>query len=157
MHRLPPKTARALEFLHDANLIHTNITPGTILVNAKGDWKLGGFAYLTSLSDDRGGGPRWAHDDDGDGSVPAVLARDMDYEDPAYLLDGQAGAPNDMFSLGAVIFAIFHDGKPPVRNHGSLHMLRGNAEHLPGAIRSEKWDSLGTDLQGTQPVKQLRH
>ena len=42
--------ARALDFLHDAKLVHTNLTSMSVVMNAKGDWKLCGCAYLTSLA-----------------------------------------------------------------------------------------------------------
>lgn len=32
--------AQGLEFLHDAKLIHTNLTSNAVVINAKGDWKL---------------------------------------------------------------------------------------------------------------------
>ncbi len=38
------QVARGLEFLHEAKMIHANLTPDAILINAKGDWKIGGFA-----------------------------------------------------------------------------------------------------------------
>lgn len=40
--------AKGLQFCHqDARLVHCNITPDSVFINSKGDWKLGGFAFST--------------------------------------------------------------------------------------------------------------
>lgn len=39
--------ARALAFLHDANLIHARLNPASIFITPTGDWKLAGFECLT--------------------------------------------------------------------------------------------------------------
>jgi SCY1-like protein 2 len=39
------QVARGLEFLHDAKMVHSNLTTDAVLINAKGDWKIGGFAW----------------------------------------------------------------------------------------------------------------
>jgi SCY1-like protein 2 len=38
--------AKGLQFCHqDAHLVHGNLTPDSVFVNTKGDWKLGGLAF----------------------------------------------------------------------------------------------------------------
>src|SRR5260221_13842726 len=38
--------AKGLEFLHDsAKLVHGNLTPDAIIINAKSDWKLSGLGF----------------------------------------------------------------------------------------------------------------
>ena len=39
--------AQGLEFLHDAKLIHTNLTSNAVVINAKGDWKPVSYTHLT--------------------------------------------------------------------------------------------------------------
>ena len=50
---------------------------------------------------------------------------------------------SDMYSLGAVIFAVHCRGKPPFQNHGSLGGLRDNAGRPVPDI-----ENLDSDLQG---------
>lgn len=51
---------RALSFLHNqALLMHNNLTPEAILVNAKGDWKLGALNFTLSLGTNGQNSARW--------------------------------------------------------------------------------------------------
>lgn len=51
---------RALSFLHtQAHLLHNNLSTEAILVNAKGDWKLGALNATLSLGSDGQNGARW--------------------------------------------------------------------------------------------------
>lgn len=139
--------ARSLQFLHESKRIHTNLTPGAVVVNAKGDWKLAGVGYLTSLGSDESANVRWAFEDEED-SLPVLLQRDMDFMDPIYALDRKATTANDMYSLGVLIFTLFHEGQTPYQTHGSINALRSYADRLPDRIHSPKWNSLGADVQG---------
>lgn len=61
---------------------------------------------------------------------------------------------SDVYSLGALIYAVHCKGNPPFKNHDSLGGLRGNAgKPVPGMER------LDADLQGTRrymnPLKTL--
>ncbi|EMR71089.1 putative protein kinase domain-containing protein ppk32 protein [Eutypa lata UCREL1] len=43
--------SKALEFLHEnAGLVHANVTPDAILINAKSDWKLSGLAFSQRMT-----------------------------------------------------------------------------------------------------------
>lgn len=62
---------------------------------------------------------------------------------PEYALDEVLVTASDIYSLGAVIYAVHCKGNPPFKNHASLGGLRENAgKPLPGM------DRLDTDLQG---------
>jgi SCY1-like protein 2 len=62
---------------------------------------------------------------------------------PEYALDEVLVTASDLYSLGAVIYAVHCKGNPPFKNHDSLGGLRDNAgKPVPGMER------LDTDLQG---------
>lgn len=140
--------ARSLEFLHESKRLHTNLTPSAIIINAKGDWKLAGVGYSTVLDPESPSRTRWAYEDE-EQMLPVSMQRNMDYMDPMYVLDGTSSPANDMFSLGILIFAIFHHGNTPYQTHGSANALRSYADRLSDRIHTPSWQMLGPDVQGS--------
>ncbi|KAI3624533.1 ppk32 [Malassezia furfur] len=131
--------------------LHTNLTPSAIIINAKGDWKLAGVGYSTVLDPESPSRTRWAYEDE-EQMLPVSMQRNMDYMDPMYVLDGTSSPANDMFSLGILIFAIFHHGNIPYQTHGSANALRSYADHLPDRIHTPSWQMLGPDVQGSNLI-----
>ncbi|KAJ1601611.1 hypothetical protein NDA14_004554 [Ustilago hordei] len=140
------QVARGLEFLHGAKMVHQNLSPESILINAKGDWKLAGFSFLTPLEQPGGGGATPWTFPDYDPSLPPALSRNFDYMAPEYALDEKLGPENDMYSLGCVVYAVHNKGSPPFRNRNSLPNLRGNADQLSTIIGSQSWSRMGRDV-----------
>ncbi|SPO24692.1 related to SCY1 - putative kinase [Ustilago trichophora] len=136
------QVARGLEFLHGAKMVHQNMSPESILINAKGDWKLAGFSFLTQL---QGAGGKWEFPDY-DPTLPPAMSRNFDYMAPEYALDEKLGAENDMYSLGCVVYAVHNKGSPPFRNRNSLPNLRANADQLSTIIGSSSWSRMGKDV-----------
>lgn len=137
--------SRALEFLHQANMVHSNVTPDAILINVKGDWKLGGFGFLTPLQQPDGSPTPWPVPEY-DPSLPSALSRDWDYLAPEYALDEQLLPANDMYSLGCIVYAANSKGQPPFRNRHAASTLRQNTESIGMQLRSSSWARLGHDL-----------
>lgn len=106
---------RALEFLHEsAGLVHANLNPEAVLVNAKGDWKIAGLAFCgpyeassTTSSSTSGRAPinlgEVLHRD---ARLPPSVQLDLDYTSPDFVLDYVLAPPADMFSLGLLILAL---------------------------------------------------
>lgn len=140
------QVARGLEFLHGAKMVHQNLSPESILINAKGDWKLAGFSFLTPLEQPGGGGATPWTFPDYDPSLPPALSRNFDYMAPEYALDEKLSPENDMYSLGCVVYAVHNKGSPPFRNLNSLPNLRGNADQLSTIIGSQSWSRMGRDV-----------
>lgn len=140
------QVARGLEFLHGAKMVHQNLSPESILINAKGDWKLAGFSFLTPLEQPGGGGATPWSFPDYDPSLPPAMSRNFDYMAPEYALDEKLGPENDMYSLGCVVYAVHNKGSPPFRNRNSLPNLRGNADQLSTIIGSQSWSRMGRDV-----------
>ncbi|KAF2486835.1 kinase-like domain-containing protein, partial [Neohortaea acidophila] len=118
--------AKGLEFLHEsAGLVHANLTPEAILVNAKGDWKISGLSFcgphetsntptsLTaiSLSEVLNHDPR----------LPRSVQLDLDYTSPDFVLDNSLTPAADIFSLGLLIISLYNSPHTsPLNAGGSL-------------------------------------
>lgn len=140
------QVARGLEFLHTAKMVHQNLSPESIMINAKGDWKLAGFSFLTPLELAGGGGQTPWTFPDYDPSLPPAMSRNFDYMAPEYALDEKLAPENDMYSLGCVVYAVHNKGSAPFRNRNSLPNLRSNADQLSTVIGSQSWSRMGRDV-----------
>ncbi|KAH3958056.1 hypothetical protein HBI25_178060 [Parastagonospora nodorum] len=117
--------AKGLEFLHEsAGLVHANITPEAIFINAKSDWKISGLGFSTppenstkptsvvpiSLSE------ALNHD----ARLPRHVQLNIDYTSPDFVMDGNVTPAADMFSLGMLIIALYNSPhKSPLDFNGS--------------------------------------
>ncbi|SNX83391.1 related to SCY1 - putative kinase [Melanopsichium pennsylvanicum] len=141
------QVARGLEFLHvGGKMVHQNLSPESILINAKGDWKLAAFSFLTPLEQQGGGGKTPWTFPDYDPSLPPAMSRNFDYMAPENALDEKLGPENDMYSLGCVVYAVHNKGAPPFRNRNSLPNLRANADRLSATVGSQSWSRMGKDV-----------
>ena len=119
------QVAKGLEFLHDsAKLVHGNLTPDAIFINAKSDWKISGLGFAgppdnaeghqtlphLSLSEALYNDPR----------VPQVVQLNLDYTSPDFVLDTNINFSADIYSLGLVLIACYRDPhRSPVETHGN--------------------------------------
>ncbi|KAK7193827.1 hypothetical protein DPSP01_011884 [Paraphaeosphaeria sporulosa] len=117
--------AKGLEFLHEsAGLVHANLTPDAVFVNAKSDWKISGLSFCTppenstkatsvspiSLSEAL----------NYDARLPSYVQLNLDYTSPDFVMDGNVTPAADMFSLGMLIIALYNSPhKSPMEFHGS--------------------------------------
>ncbi|KAL6058232.1 SCY1-like protein 2 [Balamuthia mandrillaris] len=108
----------ALAFLHgNANMIHRNVCPHSILLTTKGSWKLAGFAFAV-LEKDRD--KNQLHLDD-DGPSTFRQAPSLDYVAPETVLTAQQGFKMDMWSLGMTLWEAT-TGKPALVSVASQQM-----------------------------------
>lgn len=117
---------KGLEFLHEsAGLVHANLTPDAVLVNAKGDWKIAGLGFCgpheastaaTSLA------PIQLFEVlNHDPRLPGRVQLNLDYTSPDFVLDNSLVASADMFSLGLLILALYNSPHTsPLSTGGSL-------------------------------------
>jgi SCY1-like protein 2 len=117
---------KGLEFLHEsAGLVHANLTPEAVLVNAKGDWKISGLAFCgphenttaatslapISLAEVLNHDPR----------LPRSVRLNLDYTSPDFVLDSNLNPSADIFSLGLLIVALYNSPHTsPLSTGGSL-------------------------------------
>lgn len=107
------QVSKALEFLHEnAGLVHGNLTPDAVLINAKGDWKISGLSFCSppenstkptsfqpiSLSE-------VLHMDS---RLPRAVQMNLDYTSPDFVLDNNLTTSADMFSLGLLCIALYN-------------------------------------------------
>ncbi|RMZ81125.1 hypothetical protein DV738_g2478, partial [Chaetothyriales sp. CBS 135597] len=119
------QVAKGLEFLHDsAKLVHANLTPDAIFINAKSDWKISGLGFAgppdnveatpanphISLSEVLQHDPR----------VPRFVQLDLDYTSPDFVLDSNVTPAADIFSLGLVLLACYRTPpRSPIETRGN--------------------------------------
>lgn len=133
---------KGLSFLHSsARLIHTNLKPECIIINDAGDWKISGLGLTIPLTNADGTPTRWEFPGS-DARVPSYVQRSFDYIAPEYALDETLVTASDIYSLGALVYAVHCKGKPPFLNYGSLGSLRDNVGRPVPDI-----GQLDTDLQ----------
>ncbi|RAR07054.1 protein kinase domain-containing protein ppk32 [Stemphylium lycopersici] len=117
--------AKGLEFLHEsAGLVHANLTPDAIFINAKSDWKISGLGFSTppenstkptsvtpiSLSEVL----------NYDARLPRYVQLNIDYSSPDFVMDNNITPAADMFSLGMLIIALYNSPhKSPLDFNGS--------------------------------------
>ncbi|OBT79209.1 hypothetical protein VF21_01734 [Pseudogymnoascus sp. 05NY08] len=122
--------SKALEFLHEnAGLVHGNLTPDAIYINAKSDWKISGLSFLSpadnsdrpssvtpiSLSEVLNLDPR----------LPRSVQLNLDYASPDFVLDTNLNVSADMFSLGLLIVALYNSPhESPLHANSSVTTYR---------------------------------
>ncbi|KAK4688451.1 SCY1-like protein 2, partial [Tremellales sp. Uapishka_1] len=143
--------AKGLGFLHQqARMVHLNLSPDAILVNAKGDWKLSGLSLTTPLTQPDGSTTKYVYPEI-DTRLPPQIQWKLDYLAPEYALDSTLTPASDLYSLGCVLFAIHMGGKPPSPNGNSMQSLRDFAD---GSLTRKdwmsgpKWERCSAELRG---------
>ncbi|TGO89746.1 hypothetical protein BPOR_0095g00070 [Botrytis porri] len=122
--------SKALEFLHDnAVLVHGNLTPDAVFVNAKSDWKLSGLSFCSppdnstkassvqpiNLSEVLNIDPR----------IPRSVQINLDYCSPDFVLDSNLNVSADMFSLGLLIVALYNSPHTsPLESNNSVSVYK---------------------------------
>ncbi|OLL24193.1 Protein kinase domain-containing protein ppk32 [Neolecta irregularis DAH-3] len=114
----------ALEFLHDSvNAVHSNLSPESIFINSKGDWKLGGLAFSLVLNDENFESFSY------DSRLPKTVQRNLDYLAPEYVLEHNVSPALDMFSMGCLVEYI-SSGKNVLLTNGNINTFRTLVQHL---------------------------
>jgi len=119
------QVAKGLEFLHDsAKLVHGNLTPDAIIINAKSDWKISGLAFAGPPDGAEGHQtvPQISLSEvlHNDTRIPRSVQLDLDYTSPDFALDSNINFSADIFSLGLVILACYRQPhRSPVETHGN--------------------------------------
>jgi SCY1-like protein 2 len=117
---------KGLEFLHEsAGLVHANLTPDAILVNAKGDWKIAGLGFCgpheTSTAATSLAPIQLFEVLNHDPRLPRGVQLNLDYTSPDFVLDNSLVPSADMFSLGLLILALYNSPRTsPLTTGGSL-------------------------------------
>ena len=134
------QVAKGLEFLHDsAKLVHGNLNPDAIFINAKSDWKISGLAYAGPQDGAEGHQPipqiplsEVLHHDP---RIPRFVQLNLDYTSPDFVLDSNITFAADIFSLGLVLLACYRQPHTsPIETHGNQSTYKkicSNASTVP--------------------------
>jgi SCY1-like protein 2 len=120
------QVGQGLEFLHEsAGLVHGNLTPEAVYINAKSDWKIAGLGFAgppdnsntqntlapISLSEVLYHDPR----------LPRSLQLNLDYTSPDFAIDSNVSSSADMFSLGLLLLALYNSPHTsPLKTNANL-------------------------------------
>ncbi len=155
------QVAKGLEFLHDsAKLVHGNLTPDAIMINAKSDWKITGLGFAGPPDGAEGHQPVpqislsevLYHDS----RIPPSVQLDLDYTSPDFVLDTNINFSADIFSLGIVILACYRNPhRSPIETHGNQSTYKkifGSASTVPTSANNYLCeDALPRELNVTLP------
>jgi SCY1-like protein 2 len=119
------QVGKGLEFLHEsAGLVHGNLTPEAIYINAKSDWKISGLAFAgpgegstgqTSLTPIALSEALYY-----DSRLPRSVQLNLDYTSPDFVLDTNVTPAADLFSLGLLIIALYNfPHTSPIQTNGN--------------------------------------
>lgn len=120
------QVAKGLEFLHEsAGLVHGNLNPEAIYINAKSDWKISGLGYAgpPDSSESKSSLPPLAVSEVlyQDPKVPASVRLNLDYTSPDFAVDSNVSSAADLFSLGLIIVSLYNSPHTsPLQTHGNL-------------------------------------
>ncbi len=132
---LMAKVARAVAFAHSHGILHRDLKPGNILLDAKGEPMVGDFGLA-----------KWI-----DARSDLTRTRSI-FGTPGYLAPEQASdsaaqlqPASDVYSLGAILFDLL-TGRPPFQGDHVLAVLRSATEKPAPRLRILK-PSLDRDLE----------
>lgn len=107
------QVAKGLEFLHEsAQLVHANLTPDAVFVNAKSDWKISGLGFSTPPANASNASMApivLSEVLNFDTRLPRHVQLNLDYSSPDLVMDNNITTAADMFSLGLVIIAMYNN------------------------------------------------
>ncbi|GKZ83789.1 hypothetical protein AnigIFM56816_008885 [Aspergillus niger] len=124
------QVAKGLEFLHEsAGLVHGNLNPEAIYINAKSDWKISGlgFAGPASSTESRSTLPPLALSEVlyQDPRLPQSVQLNLDYTSPDFVLDTNVTPAADLFSLGLIIVALYNSPHvSPLQTHSNVNTYK---------------------------------
>lgn len=124
------QVGKGLEFLHEsANLVHANLTPEAIFINAKSDWKISGLGFATPPDNAQGHTTvapiSLSEVLNYDARLPRSVQLNVDFTSPDFVLDTNITQSADMFSLGLVVIALYNSPhRSPLETSNSLSQYK---------------------------------
>ncbi|KAJ1752742.1 Protein kinase domain-containing protein ppk32 [Coemansia sp. RSA 989] len=142
------QVAKGLQFLHStAKLVHGNLEPSSILINAKSEWKIGGFGFATPIQTSRAAQQLEYH-------MPKYTQPAADFAAPEYVLDSRMVPASDVFALGCLAAAAHSPGgQSPMHAAASSNDLGAYRRLLTQLPKSSAISSLPGSLSAV--VKQM--
>ncbi|KAJ2879194.1 Protein kinase domain-containing protein ppk32, partial [Coemansia aciculifera] len=150
--------SKVLQFLHsDAKIVHGNLVPASVLLNVKGDWKLGGFGFAQTHG--RQGGAAGSGEYQYDYQMSADTQRRLDFMAPEVVFEGKCTHASDLFSLGCLATAVYFDGRSPLDCRNDVGAYRRQLDRLSSsdalAKLLEELRSPVLALLATDPLRRM--
>jgi len=119
------KVARAIQCLHDQNILHRDLKPGNVLLDGRGEPLVSDFG-LARIQE-----------------MAGQLTRSLtSFGTPGYIAPEQADGPAarlspaaDIYSLGAILFELL-TGRPPFQGDNALAVMKQSAEKPAPKLRT---------------------
>ncbi|KAL8221735.1 UNVERIFIED_CONTAM: SCY1-like protein 2, partial [Gekko kuhli] len=106
------QVSEGLSFLHSSvKMVHGNLTPENIILNKSGAWKIMGFDFCIQSANPSEQEPKFSCKE-WDPNLPSLCLPNPQYLAPEYILSVSCETASDMYSLGAITYAVFNNGKP---------------------------------------------
>ena len=143
--------AKGLEFLHEsAKMVHGNLTPEAVFVNAKSDWKISGLAFMGPPGNAEGhqSMPTLALSEvlHHDPRLPRSVQINLDYTSPDFVLDNNVNVLADIFSLGLLTVALYN------LPHASPLQTSGNQSTYKSIFANSKAPMSSNDYLSSRPL-----
>ncbi|MFD9463052.1 serine/threonine-protein kinase [Streptomyces sp. NPDC060027] len=127
--RIAAQAAAGLAAAHQQGIVHRDIKPGNLMLDAEGSVKIGDFGIARFLDDPAGGLT----------ATGQIVGTSL-YLAPERALGKTAGPPSDMYSLGCVLYQLL-TGRPPFQANSPVAVLHHHLDTAPTPPRE-----LGADL-----------
>jgi serine/threonine-protein kinase len=117
--RIAAQSAAGLTAAHEQGIVHRDIKPGNLLLDADGSVKIGDFGIAQFMNDP--GGALTA--------TGQIVGTSL-YIAPERALGQPAGPPSDVYSLGCVLYQLL-TGQPPFRAGSAIAVLHHHLDTAP--------------------------
>ncbi|KAF7728225.1 hypothetical protein EC973_006506 [Apophysomyces ossiformis] len=136
------QVGKGLQFLSDAKVVHHNLTPEAIFVNAKGDWKIGGlgFSIFMNQPNEQSSDVYFEQND----YLPDHCQIDLDYAAPEFVLNNEVSQANDSFALACLIYTVHNKGVSLLQTFNHLRTYERKIQSL----ETLDYSSMPPDLRG---------
>lgn len=144
-----------LIFLHEtAGYVHMNLEPSSVVIDAKGDWKLFGLKFARSYKD----GPTEFFTEQVDPRLSKLIQINYDYAAPELLLEHKLDPSNDIFSLGCLILCIYNFSSP-LQTGNNLYEYKDQLRLMSRALRNPSipayFSNILPQLIKTSPMERI--
>ncbi|KAJ3413653.1 hypothetical protein HDV05_007721 [Chytridiales sp. JEL 0842] len=136
---------KGLEFLHANKYVHVCLSPESIYINSKGDWKIAGFSFSVHNTSGNASTSYYASD------YPPFCCPSLDYVAPEIVLENRCETASDVWSLGCLIFAVFNGGSSPINSNNNTHYYQTKID----GVGSLDFDRAGIPPRLKGPLRQM--
>lgn len=135
--RLVGKIAAALEFAHGKGIIHADLKPGNIFLEASGRIKLIDFNIAYPVAR-----PRKTREEDTVAILGRLGALTPAYASPQRLAGAEPGTGDDVFSLGVITYLALTGSRPYGPGDTLEAAKAGQAPTRPYGLSANRWRAL---------------